>query len=51
MSSIAITMLIVSIALIWGGLGMALIHLSRHPDESGAENDQEPVAPWATEQA
>ncbi|WP_421083299.1 methionine/alanine import family NSS transporter small subunit [Rothia nasimurium] len=49
MSSIAITMLIVSIALIWGGLGMALVHLTRHPDSDIEVEDE--VAPWATEQA
>lgn len=50
MSSSAIIMLIVAIALIWGGLGIALVHLSRHPDESGADEEQaEIVAPWARE--
>lgn len=39
MSTPAIIMLFVSIALIWGGLAIALAHMSRHPDESGSELD------------
>lgn len=50
MSASAIIMLIVSIALIWGGLGIALVHLSGNPDESGAEEEQaEALAPWSSE--
>lgn len=50
MSSSAIIMLLVAIALIWGGLGIALVHLSRNPDESGAEEEPtEAVAPWSNE--
>lgn len=50
MSSIAIVMLIISIALIWGGLGLALVHLSRNPDESGSDVEADETAvPWATE--
>lgn len=37
MSASAITMMIVSIVLVWGGLTTAIIHLRRHPDESGTE--------------
>lgn len=52
MSSIAIVMLIVSIALIWGGLGLALVHLSRNPDDSVSEVEADSTAiPWATETA
>lgn len=51
MSSIAILMLCVSIALIWGGLGLALLHLSRHPDEEASpapSAGNQPKAPWAS---
>lgn len=52
MSSIAIVMLIVSIALIWGGLGLALVHLSRNPDDSVSEVEADETAiPWAAETA
>ncbi|MDO4898226.1 MAG: methionine/alanine import family NSS transporter small subunit [Rothia sp. (in: high G+C Gram-positive bacteria)] len=37
MSTAALIMFFVSIALIWGGLAIALVHLSRHPDEAGSE--------------
>lgn len=49
MSSVAIVMLIVSIALIWGGLGLALVHLSRNPDESTSEIEGSVAAPWTSE--
>ncbi|MFW0112349.1 methionine/alanine import family NSS transporter small subunit [Rothia sp. CCM 9417] len=50
MSSSAIIMLIVAIALIWGGLATALVHLSRHPDQSGTDDEQaDTLAPWAHE--
>lgn len=32
MSAISITLMIVSMITIWGGLALALINLSRHPD-------------------
>lgn len=51
MSPIAILMLCVSIALIWGGLGLALLHLSRHPDEDASpapSAGNQPKAPWAS---
>ncbi|GAA4789295.1 methionine/alanine import family NSS transporter small subunit [Rothia endophytica] len=45
MSTPAIIMLFISIALIWGGLGAALVHMSRHPDEAGSEpNDGSEVS-------
>lgn len=37
MSTSAIIMMIVSIVLVWGGLVAAIVHLRRHPDESGTE--------------
>mgnify|MGYP001236396030 FL=1 len=37
MSTSAILMMIVSIVLVWGGLVAAIVHLRRHPDESGAD--------------
>ena len=33
MNSSAIVMMLISIILLWGGLVLALIHLSKHPDE------------------
>lgn len=33
METSAIIMMVISIAILWGGLILALIHLSRHPDE------------------
>ncbi|WP_083090794.1 MULTISPECIES: methionine/alanine import family NSS transporter small subunit [Rothia] len=51
MSSVAIVMLIVSITLIWGGLGVALVHLSRHPDDSSGEAETSTPAPWAADAA
>lgn len=33
MNTSAIIMLLISIILLWGGLILALIHLSKHPDE------------------
>lgn len=32
MSAQAVVMLVVSLVLVWGGLGLALWHLARHPD-------------------
>lgn len=34
MSTIAIVFMIVSMLTIWGGLAVALIHLSRHPEKT-----------------
>ncbi|MBM6620167.1 methionine/alanine import family NSS transporter small subunit [Micrococcaceae bacterium RIT802] len=33
MTPIAITMMIIAILTVWGGLALALINLSRHPEE------------------
>lgn len=33
MNTSALIMLIISIVLLWGGLILAMIHLSHHPDE------------------
>ena len=33
MNSSAITMMLISIVLLWGGLILAIIHLTKHPDE------------------
>lgn len=38
MSASAITLLVVSMLLLWGGLGAAIVNLVRHPDLS-AEDD------------
>lgn len=43
MTPIAITMLVISLLAIWGGLGLALVNLSRHPEDEG--NLPEDVAP------
>ena len=32
MSSIALIMMIISIVVLWGGLAMEMVHLSKHPD-------------------
>ncbi len=37
MSGIAILMLVISIAVIWGGLALAIINLQRHPDHGVQE--------------
>ncbi|WP_417373425.1 methionine/alanine import family NSS transporter small subunit [Glutamicibacter protophormiae] len=34
MSTLAIVFMIVSMLTIWGGLAVALIHLSRHPEKT-----------------
>lgn len=39
MSASAIIMLCVAISLIWGGLGVALVHIARHPEDNGAHPD------------
>ncbi|WP_460947337.1 methionine/alanine import family NSS transporter small subunit [Okibacterium endophyticum] len=33
MTPIAITFLIVSIVVVWGGLVASIVHLTRHPDD------------------
>lgn len=35
MTPIAITMMIIAILTVWGGLGLALVNLSRHPEDEG----------------
>lgn len=35
MTPIAITFLVISILTVWGGLGLALVNLSRHPEDEG----------------
>lgn len=37
MSTEAIVMMIIAIALVWGGLAAASVHLVRHPDESAGD--------------
>jgi hypothetical protein len=37
MSASAIVMMVVSIALLWGGLTAAILHLRRHPEEPDSE--------------
>ncbi|WP_237202354.1 methionine/alanine import family NSS transporter small subunit [Rothia endophytica] len=49
MSTPAIIMLFISIALIWGGLGVALVHMSRHPDEAGGEANDGSEVPASTQ--
>ena len=34
MSALAIVFMIISMLTIWGGLAVALIHLSRHPEKT-----------------
>ena len=34
MSSTALLMMTLAIALVWGGLVLAIVHLVRHPDET-----------------
>jgi hypothetical protein len=33
---IAITMMIIAIVTVWGGLALALLNLQRHPEDEGA---------------
>lgn len=35
MSMAAVVMMIVALVLVWGGWLAAIVHLRRHPDESG----------------
>ncbi|SIO86655.1 methionine/alanine import family NSS transporter small subunit [Nocardiopsis sp. JB363] len=37
MSTSAIVMMVISIAVLWGGLVAAVVHLRRHPDDPEAE--------------
>ena len=37
MSTSAIVMMVISIAVLWGGLVAAIVHLRRHPDEPESE--------------
>ncbi|HET7414838.1 MAG TPA: methionine/alanine import family NSS transporter small subunit [Arthrobacter sp.] len=37
MSTIAIVMMIVALLAVWGGLGLALLNLKRHPEEDDGE--------------
>lgn len=37
MSPLALTMLLVAIVLVWGGLLLSTIHLLRHPDETSGD--------------
>ncbi|HJE60464.1 MAG TPA: methionine/alanine import family NSS transporter small subunit [Nocardiopsis listeri] len=37
MSTSAIIMMVISIAVLWGGLITAVLHLRRHPDEPETE--------------
>lgn len=41
MSAEAITMLVISMVLLWGGLGLAIFNLVRHPEapEEGSAQD------------
>ncbi|WP_298891930.1 methionine/alanine import family NSS transporter small subunit [Acinetobacter sp.] len=32
MTTSALIMMIISIVVLWGGLAMAMVHLSKHPD-------------------
>ncbi|PNI08633.1 hypothetical protein CXX84_08490 [Arthrobacter sp. AFG7.2] len=36
MTPIAITMMIIAILTVWGGLVLALVNLQRHPEDEGA---------------
>lgn len=36
MTPIAVVMLVIAIATVWGGLALALINLARHPEEDDA---------------
>ena len=36
MTPIAITMMIIAILTVWGGLALALVNLKRHPEDEGA---------------
>ncbi|MDQ0095745.1 methionine/alanine import family NSS transporter small subunit [Paeniglutamicibacter psychrophenolicus] len=43
MTPIAITMLVIALLTIWGGLALSLVNLSRHPEDEG--NLPEDIAP------
>ncbi|TLM81297.1 methionine/alanine import family NSS transporter small subunit [Pseudarthrobacter sp. NamE2] len=36
MTPVAIIMMIIAIATVWGGLALALLNLRRHPEDEGA---------------
>lgn len=36
MTTIAITMMIIAILTVWGGLVLSLLNLKRHPEDEGA---------------
>lgn len=36
MTLIAITMMVIAIVMVWGGLALALFNLKRHPEDEGA---------------
>lgn len=42
MTPIAITMMILFIVVIWGGMIASMVHLARHPDERSGELAKEP---------
>jgi hypothetical protein len=44
MDPIAIVMMVIMCAVIWGGLVLALMHLLKHPDENSGELGREPEA-------
>ena len=40
MTAIAITMMIIAVLTVWGGLALALLNLKRHPEDEGALPDE-----------
>lgn len=47
MSAPAIIMLVIAIALLWGSLALALVHMAKHPENTGSAPDtvENPVIP------
>ena len=43
MTSIAITMMVMFMIVIWGGLAATLVHLQRHPDEQSGHFGTHPL--------
>ena len=43
MTGIAITMMIMFMIVIWGGLAATLVHLQRHPDEQSGHFGTHPL--------